>query len=78
MTLDEATRALEEVLGLGALCTLTVGRRTPQPGEQPYFVHAHIYEVRRPMGVCESGRHFMCQGDTLAEVLERTVAQIKG
>lgn len=68
---------LEEVLASGALCTLTLGRRDPQPGEEPFFVHAHIYEVRKPLGVCEAGRHLMCQGATLEEVLERTIAGIK-
>lgn len=79
--MDDATqllRRLDAVLAKGALSTLTIGRRTPQSGEQPFFVHAHIYEVRLPLGVCAEGRHFMCQGATLEEVLDRTLTEVDG
>ena len=56
---------LAKLLELGAMASVTLGRR----GET--FVHAHVYEILREQGVCEQGRHFMCEGASLDEVVTR-------
>lgn len=64
--------SLEKLLALGAHTTISLSRHDGE--EKPVVLQAHIYEVRHKHGVVKDGRHFTCEGTSLADVIAQAAA----